>query len=66
VNRLKQADNSRPVVTQTLGDAWGLHLYDYNIDLGSLVTLVHEEAAVYQPTQIDSRGRPRPAVRTRP
>ena len=27
--------------------AWGLHLDDFNIDLGNLVTLVHDEAAVY-------------------
>jgi len=47
VNVLNQAGDTRPVITQTLGDAWGLHLYDFNIDLGNLVTLVHDEAAVY-------------------
>jgi hypothetical protein len=43
----KQAGDTRPVITQTLGDAWGLHLDDFNIDLGNLVTLVHDETAVY-------------------
>jgi hypothetical protein len=47
VNILKHAGDTRPVITQTLGDAWGLHLDDFNIDLGNLVTLVHNEAAVY-------------------
>jgi hypothetical protein len=47
VNVRKQAGDTRPVITQTLGDAWGLHLSDFNIDLGNLVTLVHNEAAGY-------------------
>ena len=47
MNSFKQAGDTRPVITQTLGDAWGLHLDDFNIDLGNLLTLVHDEAAVY-------------------
>jgi pimeloyl-ACP methyl ester carboxylesterase len=47
VNVRTQAGDTRSVITQTLGDAWGLHLYDFNIDLGNLVTLVHNEAAGY-------------------
>jgi hypothetical protein len=38
----------RPVVTQLLGPAVGLHHYDVNITLGNLVNLVREQAAAYQ------------------
>jgi pimeloyl-ACP methyl ester carboxylesterase len=37
----------RPVVQQTIGPTWGLHLVDVNIALGNLVTLVGDEAASY-------------------
>jgi hypothetical protein len=37
----------RPVVTQTLGPTWGLHLFDFNVALGNLVALVQHEAAAY-------------------
>ena len=36
VNVRRQAGDTRPVITQTLGDAWGLHLYDFNIDLARI------------------------------
>jgi Protein of unknown function (DUF3089) len=40
----------RPVVKQTLGPTWGLHIYDFNIALGNLVDLVaHQSAAYHQP-----------------
>jgi hypothetical protein len=35
----------RPVVTQTLGPTWGLHLYDVNLAVGDLVTMVRDETA---------------------
>jgi hypothetical protein len=40
--------DGRPTVVQTLGPTWGLHLYDYNIALGNLVSLVTQEAAAYR------------------
>jgi hypothetical protein len=41
-------DDTRPVVTQTLGPTWGLHLVDVNIALGNLVGLARSEAAAFQ------------------
>jgi len=41
------ADDPRPVLTQVLGPAWGLHLADVNLTLGNLVTLVGAEARAY-------------------
>jgi hypothetical protein len=38
----------RPVVSQTLGPTWGLHLYDVNLALGDLVNLVRQEAAAHR------------------
>jgi hypothetical protein len=40
--------DARPAVAQTLGPTWGLHLYDFNLTLGNLVTLVGKEAAAYK------------------
>jgi hypothetical protein len=40
--------DSRPAVAQTLGPTWGLHLYDFNIALGNLVSLVRQEAAAFR------------------
>ncbi|HEX4778186.1 MAG TPA: DUF3089 domain-containing protein [Acidimicrobiia bacterium] len=40
-------NDTRPVVTQTLGPTWGLHLVDVNIALGNLVGLARSEAAAY-------------------
>jgi hypothetical protein len=37
--------DARPVVAQTLGPTWGLHLYDVNLAVGDLVTMVRDEAA---------------------
>ncbi len=42
-----RADDPRPVVSQTLGPTWGLHLVDVNIALGNLVRLVGDEARSY-------------------
>jgi hypothetical protein len=40
-------DDPRPVLSQVLGPAWGLHLADVNLTLGNLVTLVGAEARAY-------------------
>jgi hypothetical protein len=37
----------RPIVKQTIGPAWGLHLVDVNISLGNLVSLVGDEGRAY-------------------
>lgn len=39
----------RPHLTQTLGPAWGLHLTDINLTLGSLVSLAGKQAAAWKP-----------------
>jgi pimeloyl-ACP methyl ester carboxylesterase len=39
--------DTRPVVKQTIGPTWGLHLVDVNIALGNLVSLVGDEARAY-------------------
>jgi Protein of unknown function (DUF3089) len=46
VTPLNTAD-TRPVVTQTLGPTWGLHLDDVNIALGNLVDLVKTQAQAF-------------------
>ncbi|HVX20860.1 MAG TPA: DUF3089 domain-containing protein [Acidimicrobiales bacterium] len=38
----------RPVVTESLGPTWGLHLVDVNIALGNLVTMVHDQVTAYE------------------
>jgi len=42
-----QPGDTRPRVSQTLGPAWGLHLYDVNIALGNLVSLVAQQISAY-------------------
>jgi hypothetical protein len=39
--------DQRPVVSQTLGPTWGLHLADISIALGNLVDLVRQQTAAY-------------------
>ena len=39
--------DERPVVTQTLGPLWGLHLADVSIALGNLVDLVRQQAEAF-------------------
>jgi hypothetical protein len=39
--------DTRPVVTEALGPAWGLHLVDVNIALGNLVDVVRQQASAY-------------------
>jgi hypothetical protein len=35
-------------VTQTLGPAWGLHLYDMNLPLGDLVEVARRQASAHR------------------
>ncbi len=39
--------DGRPVVTESLGPTWGLHLVDVNIALGNLVAMVRDQAVAY-------------------
>ena len=41
------AGDQRPVVSQTLGPTWGLHLADISIALGNLVDLVRQQTAAF-------------------
>ena len=50
VTSIAGSGDNRPVVKQTIGPAWGLHLYDVNIALGDLVSLVGTESAAYVQT----------------
>jgi len=43
------AGDQRPVEIQSIGDAWGLHLYDVSIALGNLVDLVRQQSAAFTP-----------------
>jgi hypothetical protein len=46
------ADDRRPLqglVTETLGPAWGLHLYDVNLALGDLLEVVATQAEAFAP-----------------
>ncbi len=47
VNVNHTAGDPRPVVTQSIGPTWGLHVDDANITQGNLVALVKKEAARY-------------------
>ena len=39
--------DQRPVVSDTLGPTWGLHLYDVSLALGNLVDLVRQQSAAF-------------------
>jgi hypothetical protein len=43
------AGDTRPVVTQSLGPTWGLHLSDPNLTMLDLLAMVHDEIAAYVP-----------------
>jgi hypothetical protein len=45
-HRLRPGD-TRPVVSETLGPVWGLHLFDVNLALGNLVDDLHHQAMAY-------------------
>jgi hypothetical protein len=47
VNVIPYQGDTRPVVTQSLGPTWGLHLDDVNLSLGNLVSLVGSQAKAY-------------------
>jgi hypothetical protein len=47
VDITKVAGDQRPVVGQTIGAAFGLHLADVNIAIGNLVELVRQQAAAF-------------------
>ena len=47
VNVIPHPGDPRPVVTQSLGPTWGLHLDDVNLSLGNLVSLVKSQAKAY-------------------
>ncbi len=42
-----RSGDTRPVVTQSLGPTWGLHLVDVNIALGNLVSDLRHQADRY-------------------
>jgi hypothetical protein len=47
VDVMSTPGDQRPVVTQTLGPTWGLHLADISIALGNLVDIVRQQGAVF-------------------
>lgn len=47
VDDVAKPGDTRPVVHETLGPTWGLHLVDVNIALGNLVSLVRSQAKAY-------------------
>jgi hypothetical protein len=47
VNVIPHQGDTRPVVTQSLGPTWGLHLDDVNLSLGNLTSLVISQAKAY-------------------
>jgi hypothetical protein len=47
VTSIAGSGDTRPIVQQTVGPAWGLHLVDVNIALGNLVSLVHTESVAF-------------------
>jgi hypothetical protein len=42
------ADDERPIVRESLGPTWGLHLVDVNLALGNLVDLVRAQSRAYR------------------
>jgi len=49
VTDIGPASDPRPHLNQTLGPAWGLHLTDISLNLGSLVSLAGRQAAAWKP-----------------
>jgi pimeloyl-ACP methyl ester carboxylesterase len=49
------AGDPRPIVTQSIGPTWGLHLVDVNISLGNLVSLVGAEGRAFERSTRDRR-----------
>jgi hypothetical protein len=49
VDSIARPADTRPVVKETLGPTWGLHLVDVNIALGNLVADLQQQAHNYSP-----------------
>jgi len=47
VQDVARPGDKRPLVTDSLGPTWGLHLVDVNIALGNLVTDLQQQAKKY-------------------
>ena len=47
VTTITTPGDTRPIVTESLGPTWGLHVVDVNIALGNLVALAGSESAAY-------------------
>ena len=47
VEDVARPGDKRPVVSDSLGPTWGLHLVDVNIALGNLVTDLQKQARSY-------------------
>jgi hypothetical protein len=47
VEDVARPHDKRPVVSDSLGPTWGLHLVDVNIALGNLVTDLQQQARSY-------------------
>jgi len=47
VDTTSTAGDQRVVMTQSIGAAWGLHLYDINLALGNLVDLVRQQGEAF-------------------
>ncbi|HXQ18690.1 MAG TPA: DUF3089 domain-containing protein [Acidimicrobiales bacterium] len=47
VSSIAGPGDTRPVVKQSIGPTWGLHIDDVNLALGNLVSLVGSESAAY-------------------
>jgi hypothetical protein len=48
VTSTKQVGDPRPVVRQTLGPTWGLHLDDVNLGLGDLIQIVAQQETAFE------------------
>ncbi|CAB4883269.1 MAG: DUF3089 domain-containing protein [Actinobacteria bacterium] len=49
VSDIGPAGDPRPHLTQTLGPAWGMHMTDISLNLGSLVSLAGKQSAAWKP-----------------
>jgi len=47
VEDVARPGDKRPVVTESLGPTWGLHLVDVNIALGNLVSDLQQQVRIY-------------------
>ncbi|HEY1987866.1 MAG TPA: DUF3089 domain-containing protein [Acidimicrobiales bacterium] len=54
VTNAAPAGDTRPVVSAAYGPTWGLHLVDFNLALGNLVSLVNDQGIVFAAQSIGS------------